>query len=414
MLDTEEKSALRIEALPSREQAGVLRLLRQWPRLPVNQQNLREYRPRQRSRWRAYAFLFLGLLPAWATAVYLVAFSTDRYVSTTSFVVRTASKPTGLTGFGALLQMAGFSRSDDDVFSVQDFLRSREAVDQLVKQLPLREFFSHSGRDFVMAFPSFRFGDTTEEFYEYVQNFVDIVYNNTTGITTLTVQAFRPQDAYQMASVMLALAEEKVNELNARIRGDAVRVAEGEVQRSETRLSDAMVQVTAFRNREMMIDPAKNSIILSELIGRLGEDLAETQSLATQKTNGSPADPGILPLRQRAAALQNQIEAERGKITSDSTGLADKLAAYERLTMERDFAKAALTRSLDALDLARAEARRQQLFLERVVSPQKADYPLKPDSLATFFTVFALNLIGVMVVWLLRTGVQEHAQYIEP
>ena len=80
----------------------------------------------------------------------------------------------------------------------------------------------------------------------------------------------------------------------------------------------------------------------------------------------------------------------------------------------RDFAKAALTRSLDALDLARAEARRQQLFLQRVVSPQKADYPLKPDSLMTFLTVFALNLIAVMVVWLLRTGVREHAQYIEP
>jgi capsular polysaccharide transport system permease protein len=85
-------------------------------------------------------------------------------MSVTSFVVRTASKPTGPTGFGALLQMAGFSRLDDDVFSVQDFLRSREALDRLAKQLPLREIFSHSGRDFVMAFPSLRYGIRLKSF----------------------------------------------------------------------------------------------------------------------------------------------------------------------------------------------------------------------------------------------------------
>ena len=413
MLDTEDRPALRIEALPSREEAGFLRRLRQWPLARRNQENLREYRPQRRSRWRAYAFLFIGLLPTWLTGVYLAAFATDRYVSVASFVVRTASKPAGPTGFGALLQMVGFSRSDDDVFSVQDFLRSREAVDRLGKELPLREIFSHSGRDFVMAFPSLRYGDTNEEFYEYVQNFVDVVYNSTTDITTLTVQAFRPQDAYRMASAMLALAEGKVNELNARIRDDAVRVANGEVPRSEARLSDAMVKVTAFRNREMMIDPNRNSIILSELIGHLGEDLAQTQSLAREKASGSPEDPGLPPLRQKAAALQSQIQAERGKIADDTTGLADKLSAYERLTMERDFSQAALTRSLDALDVARAEARRQQLFLERIVSPQLPDYPLRPASLATFFTVLALNFIALMVVWLLRTGVQEHVQYNE-
>jgi capsular polysaccharide transport system permease protein len=216
-----------------------------------------------------------------------------------------------------------------------------------------------------------------------------------------------------MATGLLALAEEKVNELNARIRDDAVRVAEGQVQRSEARLSEAMVQMTGFRNRELMMDPNKSSIILSELIGHLGSDLAETQSLAAEKASSSPDDPGLQALRQHAAALQNQIQAERGKIASDSSGLADKLAAYERLTMERDFAKAALTKTSDALDLARAEARRQQLFLERIVSPQLSDYPMMPASLWTFFTVFALNLIALMIIWLMRTGVQEHAQFNE-
>jgi len=53
------------------------------------------------------------------------------------------------------------------------------------------------------------------------------------------------------------------------------------------------------------------------------------------------------------------------------------------------------------------------LFLERIVSPQLSDYPMMPASLWTFFTVFALNLIALMIIWLLRTGVQEHAQFNE-
>ncbi|HTR15374.1 MAG TPA: capsule biosynthesis protein [Roseiarcus sp.] len=370
-------------------------------------------RLQRQAQWKTFAFLLLAFLPAIFAGVYLLGFASDRFVSVASFVVRTAAKPTGAGGFGALLQMVGFSRSDDDVFSVQDFLKSREAVESLGKELPLGKFFSRSGRDFLMAYPSFLYGGTREEFYKYIENFIDVSYNDTTGITTLSVQAFRPEEAYAMASKLLDIAEEKVNELNERIRSDAVRVAEGEVRRSEARLSDAMVQMTSFRNRQMMIDPAKSSVILSELIGRLGSDLAETQSLAAEKERGSPNDPGLQTLRQRAAALENQIETERSKIKSDSTGLADKLAAYERLTMERDFAKSALNRSLDALDAARTEARRQQLFLERVVNPNFPDYPTMPASLWTFFVVLALNSVAVMIAWLLRTGVREHAQIAE-
>ena len=73
--------------------------------------------------------------------------------------------------------MVGFSRSDDDVFSVQDFLTSRDAIAQLGEQLPLREYVSHSGRDSLMSFPTLIYGDTSEEFYKYMQNFIDVNYN---------------------------------------------------------------------------------------------------------------------------------------------------------------------------------------------------------------------------------------------
>ena len=143
-----------------------------------------------------------------------------------------------------------------------------------------------------------------------MQNFIDVNYNSTTGITTLTVQAFRPNDANAIASTLLDLAESKVNELNQRIRSDAIRVADDEVHRSEARLSDAMVKVTAFRNRELMLDPEKNSVLLAQLIGQLGTDLAQTKSRASEKESTSPNAPACGPsastrMRRRTRSSSN-------------------------------------------------------------------------------------------------------------
>lgn len=412
MLNTQDKPVAVAEPVVAREAGGFLSTFRKGRALkPAG--GLREVRARPRRRVKTPVFLLIGLMPTILAAIYLPLLAQDRYVSIASFVVRTASKPTGSTGFGALLQMVGFSRSDDDVFSIQDFMRSREAAARLGEQLPLKSYFSHSGRDVLYAYPSLLYGDTAEEFYKYLQHFIDVTYGSTTGITTLTVQAFRPDDAYAMATALLDLAEAKVNELNARIRSDAIRVARDEVARSEERLSNAMVAVTSFRNKEMMIDPAKSSVMLADLIGHLGADLADAQSAATEKQNTSPNDPGLPALRQRAASLQNQIQAERGKIADASTGLADKLASYERLTMEVDFAKEALKRSLDSLDAARAEARRQQLFLERIVNPARADHATEPRRGWIFLTVLVLNGIGLIIAYLLRTGLREHAQMVD-
>lgn len=413
MLNAQDKPRVEVEPLIAREAGGFLATFRKGRALK-SAGGLNAVKARRKPRWKSYAFLVVGMLPTLLTGLYLATVAQDRYVSVASFVVRTASKPTGSSsGFGALLQMVGFSRSDDDVFSIQDFMRSREAAAKLAEQLPLRDFFSYSGRDFVYAYPSFIYGDTTEEFYKYLQHFVEVIYGTTTGITTLTVQAFRPEDAYRMATTLLDLAEAKVNELNIRIRGDAIRVAQDEVVRSEKRLSDAMVAVTNFRNKEMMLDPAKSSVMLADLIGQLGTNLAQAQSAATEKENNSPNDPGLPALRHRATSLQNQIQAERGKIADASTGLADKLANYERLTMEVDFGKEALKRSLDSLDGARTEARRQQLFLERIVNPAQADHPTEPRKGWILFTVFAFNGIAMTIAYLLRTGLREHAQMIE-
>jgi capsular polysaccharide transport system permease protein len=354
--------------------------------------------------------LVLALLPTILAALYFGLVASDRYVSEAKFVVRTAAKPNGLSGLGSFLQMTGLARSQDDVFSVQDFITSRDAVRQLAERLPITGIYNRPEGDFVARYPSLFYGATLEQFHKYFQWMLAVTFNSTTGITTLRVQAFRPEDAQAVAFGLLDLGEQMVNRMNQRIQNDAVRVAAEEVSRNEERLVAAQLAITNFRNRELMIDPARSSVIVTEVTARLDSDLTQTKAQLTEMAAASPSSPQIGVLQRHIAALEAQILAERIRISDPSTGLANKLADYERLVLEREFAKHALTAASASLDTARAEARRQQLYLERVVEPNEPDYAMMPQRFRTAASTFGLNVLGLLVIWLIFSGIREHAR----
>ena len=349
----------------------------------------------------------LAVSPSLLAMVYFGFVASDRYVSEAQFIIRTASRPVGATGFGSFLQMAGVGRSQEDVFSVQSFLGSRDAARLLSEQLPIRDFYGSSGGDPIARYPSIIYGPSLEELSRYLGWMITTIYSSNTGITTLRVQAFRPEHAMAMADKLLELGEQMVNRMNERIHSDAVRLSEDEVKRNEDRLVAAQITITRFRNDELTIDPARSSVIVAELIARLAAELAQAQTQLREMTASTPDGPLLSPMRRRVAALETQIETERRKISSESGGLAQKLADYERLVLEREFAKTTLAAAVRSLESARTEARRQQLYLERVTQPAAADYPLAPDRLRMIITVLAANGLGLLVGWLIYAGVHE-------
>jgi capsular polysaccharide transport system permease protein len=347
------------------------------------------------------------LAPALVACIYFGFWASDRYVAEAEFVIRTASKPTGAAGFGSFLQMVGLSRSQEDVFSVQSFLSSRDAARALSERLPLRQYYGGSEVDMISRYPSFIYGPSLEELHKYLGWMIMTIYSSNTGITTLRVQAFRPEHAKAVADALLDLGEQMINRMNARIQDDAVRVSLDEVKRNEERLIAAQIAITSFRNSELMIDPAGSSVVVTELIGRLSAELAQVQTQLRETSSAAPDAPHIIGLRRRVEALEAQIGEERRKITSETGGLARKLADYERLVLEREFAKQTLAVSVRALEIAHTEARRQQLYLERVVEPNAPDYAVAPERLRMIATVLAGNLVVLLVGWLVLSGVKE-------
>ena len=348
-------------------------------------------------------------MPTILAFAYIGFVASNQYVSEAQFIVRTASKPAGGAGLGALLQMTGLGRAQDDIFAVQSFFNSRDAAHLLLDKLSLRDMYGRDGVDPLTRYPSLFFGNTVEELHNYLNWMVLTTYSSSTGITTLRVHAFEPSDARDIAATLLDLGEKKVNRLNSRIHTEANRTAQREVKRYQGELIAAQVALTEFRNAELMIDAGGSAIVVSELVATLSAELTQIETQTRAIEIGSPNSPQLSQLKGRANALRKQISAERARISNSSDGLARKLAVYERLVLDREFSKQSLAAAVTSLQSAQQEARRQQLYLERIVEPVVADYPIAPERMRLIATAFGINTILLLVGWLVFSGVREHA-----
>lgn len=383
------------------------------------------YGGRAASLWRAASEICLGVtpsgkearrrilalvmfLPALLTTVYYGFIASDRYVSEAMFVVRSTAKPSNLGGLTSLLQMTGMMRSQDDAHVVHEFMTSRDGVTSLEKEVPLKEIYGRKEADFLGGFPSLLYDDDAEDFYSYYKSMVDVSLNSNTGISTLRVEAFRPDDAARVATVLLDLSEKLVNAMNERIHTEAVRAAEETVELAQKRVIASQLAMTEFRNKELTLDPSATGLVQTELISRLTAELVAVNAQIAELEMGAPTSPRLKTLRARASALQAQIQKERGKIGGGDEGIARQMQTYEGMMLEHGFANEDLARAFAGLELARADGRRQHLFLERTVQPSKPDAAKAPERLKIIATALILNLVSVLMFWLIRTGIKEH------
>lgn len=372
---------------------------------------LLEGRQGSRPWWRRVpiSFLVVVALPTAAAAIYYLLIASPRYVSEARFIVRAAnqSQPSSL---GVALQGVGLSAGQTDAFAVHEYINSRDAVRDIDRRLDLNRIFALPGVDAISRYPRFWESRSQEGLYKAYRRFVVVGYDSTTGISTLRVEGFRARDAQRLSETLLVGGEQLVNRLNARSTADAVAEAELAREQARTRLATAQAQLTAFRNREEFLDPALAAKESSELIGGLLSTVANLRAERSQLVSQAPQNPQLPALDGRIAAFERQIEVERAKVAGNAGSLAPRVSAYEDLTMEREFADRELAQATAAVVTSRQEARRQRLYLDRIVNPDLPDKALEPRRLIRILTIFMSCLLAYGVGWLIWAGIREHKQ----
>lgn len=360
-------------------------------------------------------FVAIVAIPTLVAAIYFTFIAAPLYVSDARFVVRSRSEgaPSGL---GSVLQSVGqsfgvsFGQSATDAFEVQAYMASRDAASDLIRQHNLRALLARPAADFWERFPRPFENDSFESLYKNYDRFVTVGYDQQTGISTLRVKAFRARDAQEIAAALLAGGEDLVNRLNERSMSDAVSQAQRQVIEAQARGIEAQATLTDFRNRERLIDPDKSAVGGLELTGKLEGELASMRAERAGLAASAPASPQLPVLDKRIAAFDAQLEVERSRIAGETDSLAPKVGQYERLTLERDLAVKTLESAVASLESARIDARRKQLYLERVVSPNAPDRAEQPRRLYSILTVFAATMLAYGIISLALAGLREHRQ----
>lgn len=348
------------------------------------------------------------ILPTLISGVYFTIIASDQYISESSFVVRSARSQASLSGLGALLQSAGLSRSQDDTYTVQAYMTSRTALATLEKQLPIQQFYEQEG-DVFSRFNALGLENSKEAFYQYFRDKVHIDFDAVSGISVLRVRAFHADEAQKINQALLTKGEDLINQLNERARQDTIAFAEKNVARAEERVKEVGDRFMEYRISNGIFDLKEQSGVQLGLVSKLQDELIMIQTQLEQVRSLAPDNPQILGLRARERSLREQIAQQISGISGrGQNSMASKAAGYQRLYLEDQLAQKELTAAMASLESAKAEASRQQLYLEVIAKPSQPDLAELPRRLYNIVATFIIGLIVYGILSLLGASIREH------
>jgi capsular polysaccharide transport system permease protein len=352
-------------------------------------------------------FALTVVLPTILAILYYGFIASNVYVSESQFVVRSPDKPT-TSGLGVILKTAGFSNANDEIYSAQSYVLSRDALRAINRNDAFRVAYTRPSISVFDRFnPTGMFG-SFEDLYLYYQKKIGIEHDTVSAISTLRVRAYTPQDAAKFNRELLEMAESTVNRLNVRGRQDLIRFAQAEVDEAEGKSRNAAMNLARFRNVSGVVDPERQATVQLQMISKLQDELIASRNQLMQLRAFAPANPQVPVLRTKIAGLTRDIEAELNKVAGGSRSLSAAAAQYQRYQLESEVADKQLAGAISALQEARNEARRKQAYVERIAQPNLPDAAVEPRRLRGIIATFIFGLIAYGIVSMLLAGIREH------
>lgn len=354
------------------------------------------------------SFIVVAVIPTLLATLYFVFIASSQYLSEARFAVR-ASEHAGLeslTGGG----LGGLAEVQDSLI-IANYVKSLAVVEALEERVNLRQLYSRPGIDWLSRLNPNRPIERLEKSW---RSQIDTAIESPSGIITVKVWAFSPQDSLKIAQAIVSLSEDMVNKLSERTRTDAISQAEKELDRAEARLRKARAAVRDLRNEVGVIDPARTNEGIGKLIADLESDqLLIDQEIGTARRTLSPGAPQFALLDARRQAVRENIALLKARLTSGTGSDKDTLSAvmtrYDTLDLERQIAERQYTAAAAALEQARVAAERQGMYLATFVKPvlaQEHDWPHR-----FWMPMAAALLFGLL--WLLLVSAFELMRHIK-
>jgi capsular polysaccharide transport system permease protein len=372
-------------------------------------------------------FTAFVLVPAITIVLYFAFLASNQYIAEMRLVVRVgrvgnaggisgivsqiAGGVTGMPGGGG----GGMSMSTDSGTSTENahivtsYIGSRAIVDEVGKTLNLKEIFRRPEADFYARLPE---NASAEDLVDYWQAMVSASLEPMSGIVTVRVRAFRPDDAVAISNQIEALSEKLVNEISVRARADALRRATQEVERAQGVLLASLRELEKFRNREGLIDPIEAAKETGKLLAKvLAEQLEAENQLFIASKSLAPDSASVRTLTTRAGNLRRQAAELRAQLAGNdgqASNIAGTLARYEEVAVQQKLAQTLYTMAENGLERARIAAEAQSVYLSVFVKPGVPEDSTYPKRIEFSILLVGLFLMAWSIAALIWASVQDH------
>ncbi|BAQ45671.1 MULTISPECIES: capsule biosynthesis protein [Methylobacterium] len=351
------------------------------------------------------------LLPTAVVGIYLFAFAADQYVVEARFAIRGEVEPMGNVALGEFSSLIQKNNSQDS-YIVQEYIQSQPMLESAQKELNVVRMFTRDEADFWTRYS----GDKPiEELLKYWRKRVQVHIDLISGVMTLTVRAFTPDDALAIGQHVVARAEALINAISSRAQQDMLKHSKDDLAATEERLRKAHLALREFRNRWGIIDPAKSAEATMTTLLSLRKDKIKSEN-DLQVLRGSGLDEKSRSIQTIVASLtatNQQIKQLEDTLTSDGVAVggrpvSEAILEYEGLMVERTIAEKLNDSATMMLDRARVAANRQHVYLAVFVPPTRPELSTVPMRGHALFVAF----FAFVVIWgcssLLIAGVKDH------
>lgn len=357
----------------------------------------------RRDPWIPFLFLLIFLLPTVVTAGYFYLIASDRYVTEARFALRPAlgsvdKVQNDETGANSLSrQMIA-----QDTLITTGYIASRQMIETLEREMPLREMFSREGIDFLSRFDA---SEPIEQFMRYWHKRVTTSVDPNGGIIVLKVAAFDAEESYKLARAILDESERMVNDLSLKARQVALTESNRELKNAEERLVTVQRAMRDLRNKAGILDAQsanKNNLTVIAELRKKRIDLSVQLNLSLRDL--APERRQIQDLKAQILDLDENIEKIERQMTSTDPEqrrlLSESMTEFEGLENERKNALLYYNKVLAASEQARIIANRQIEFFTPVVPPVVPTSAIEPRRhlFTSIVALVAMALFGLSVV----------------
>ncbi|MGO9389675.1 hypothetical protein [Rhodoblastus sp.] len=321
------------------------------------------------------SFILMVLCPFLGASIYWGLIASAQYATEAKFALRSSesSGSSALSGFAGL----GLSSQAQDAQILVDSIRSRRIVEALDRDVGLYRAY---GGDDIDYFSRLKRDGPVEELEKYWRKRVDVNIETSSGIITLNVRAFNPQDSVAIAKKVIELSEALVNDISTRPRQDSFNQARAELTRAEKNLKRTTEAMRDERNAEGVLDASASAESLGKLVTTLRLQLSQAEAdLAAQGAEAARDSPQAHVLHSRIASLKAQIAAYSHMIAGgDGENMAAHAGALSNLQVDLDLARQQYAQAAAVFENARVDLDTQHDYLVSFLPPtlaEKSTYP---------------------------------------